>query len=468
MFFRFISLLTVAAFIGSVGHAGVAGPAALTISFPVVKYKLDNGLTVILHEDHTVPMVSYHTWYRVGSRDEQPGTTGAAHMLEHMMFKGAKKYSGKEFDHILHANGITNNAFTSWDYTGFYENLPSSKLELMMDMEVDRMRYLLIDANDLKSELEVVKEERRWRVDNNPTGLLREHLFGLAFGEHPYHWPVIGTMEDITAYTPEKLRFFYDRFYVPNNAVLVIAGDIDIAQTKTWIQKYYGQLKSTELPKREYPEAHLKPKPQRKVVTSDVQSSTVMLSYPGVPSGHVDSFAMDLLASVLGNGASSNLYKKLVYTTQLATSASASNLTNSDPGLFIASASLKPGSVAAQSEALLRQEVQRLKSTKISEKELEKSKNQMMKDYVEGLTTIDGKAQALALNEILFGSYEKLFSDLQKYQAVTVTDLGRVAKKYLDLKYETVAILDPKESKIAAKPGTPSAKATVPSAGGSQ
>ncbi|HWU44844.1 MAG TPA: pitrilysin family protein, partial [Bdellovibrio sp.] len=170
--------------------------ADMKISLPVTKFTLENGLTVLLLEDHTVPMVSYHTWYRVGSRDESPGVTGAAHMLEHMMFKGAKKYDGKAFDRIFHENGIVNNAFTTNDYTGFYENLPSSKLELVMDMEVDRMTSLLLNPDDLKSEKEVVKQERGWRVDNNPMGLVRELMMSTVFKANPYHWPVIGYMED--------------------------------------------------------------------------------------------------------------------------------------------------------------------------------------------------------------------------------------------------------------------------------
>jgi zinc protease len=439
----------------------------LKISFPVVKYKLENGLTVLLQEDHTVPMVSYHTWYRVGSRDEKPGVTGAAHMLEHMMFKGAKKYSGKDFDRVLHENGITNNAFTTWDYTGFYENLPSSKLELMMDMEVDRMRFLTLSPDDLKSELEVVKEERRWRIDNNPIGLLRETLFGLAYKKHPYRWPVIGTMKDITDYTSEKLKFFYDTYYVPNNAVLVLAGDIDIEKTKKLIQKYYGPLvPNPNLPQRTYPQDELPKQLKYKVVKGDVQSSTVMIAYPGVASGHPDSFPLDLLAGVLGNGDSSRLYKRLVYQAQSATSAGAYDMTNADPGLFIVSASLKPGQSATDAEILLRREVSKLKAPNaISEKELEKSKNQFMKEFVDGIMTIDGKAQALAVNEIVFGSYEKLFTDLEKYRAVTVADLERVARDYLKKERETVAILEPKN---APRPPEAPAASASPAQGGGQ
>lgn len=424
--------------------------APLRLELNVEKFQLPNGLTVILHQDRTVPLISYHTWYRVGSRDEKPGITGAAHMLEHMMFKGAKKYSNKDFDRILQENGITNNAFTTWDYTGYYENLPSSKLELIMDVEVDRMRHLALKAEDLKSELEVVKEERRWRIDNNPPSLLREAMFAALFKGHPYHWPVIGTMDDIAAYTTDKLRPFYDTYYVPNNAVLVLAGDFDIPSTKALIERHYGVLERRELPARTYAPAEEKKKAERFAIEAEVQNSTVIIGYKGVESGHPDSFALDLAAAVLGAGDSSRLYKKLVYRDQTATSAGGYNITNADPGAFMVIASMKPGLKTTGAEKILRQEVMRLKSELVSEAELTKVKNQLMKDYIEGLTTIDGKAQALATNEILFGSFEKLFTDLEKYKAVTTKEIQRVAQKYLHTEREIVGILNPRPAQKAS------------------
>lgn len=418
---------------------------SLRLDFPVEKFQLPNGLTVILHQDRSVPLVSYHTWYRVGSRDEKPGITGAAHMLEHMMFKGAKKYSNKDFDRVLQENGITNNAFTTWDYTGYYENLPSDKLELIMDIEVDRMRHLALRAEDLKSELEVVKEERRWRIDNNPPSLLREALFKNVYQPHPYNWPVIGTMEDITAYTPEKLRHFYDTFYVPNNAVLVLAGDFDIPSTKKMIEKYYGQLDSKPLPERQYPPTPEPQKAQKFSIDAEVKNSSAVLAYKGVESGHSDSFALDLAAAVLGNGDSSRLEKRLVYKDQSATSAAGYNITNADPGVFVLMASMKPGLKTDGAIKVMREEVSKLQREKISETELQKVKNQLMKDYIDGLTTIDGKAQALAMNEIMFGSFEKLFTDLEKYKAVTAADIQRVAQKYLRTEREVVGVLNPRQ-----------------------
>lgn len=443
---RIISLLLFLGFAPTTGLASTDQKAtpALKIQFPVTKFQLKNGLTVILHQDRSVPMISYHTWYRVGSRDEHPGVTGGAHMLEHMMFKGAKKYAGKDFDRILHENGITNNAFTSWDYTGFYQNLPSSKLELMMDMEVDRMRFLNMKEEDLKSELEVVAEERRWRVDNSPPSLLREALFGNLFKVHPYRWPIIGSMEDIKNYKVEALKKFYDDYYVPNNAILVLAGDFEMEQVKGLVEKYYGQLVKKEITRRSYAQEPESTSAKKFTVQSEVQNSTMIVAYKGVESGHPDSFALDLAAMVLGNGASSRLYKRLVYEDQSAAGASAFNLTNADPGAFMMTVSMKPGFKTVKAEQMVKTAVERMKKELVSDAELQKAKNQVMKDVVDELTTIDGKARSLAVNEILFGSYEKLFTDLEKYKAVTKQDILRVSQKYLRDVREVVGVLEPK------------------------
>lgn len=418
----------------------------MRIHFPVEKYTLKNGLTVILAEDHAVPMVSYHTWYRVGSRDESLGVTGAAHMLEHMMFKGAKKYSGKEFDRILHENGITNNAFTSSDYTGFYENLPSSKLELIMDMEVDRMKNLAILPEDLTSELQVVGEERRWRVDNNPGGLLREMMMGEVYQVHPYTWPVIGYMKDIQAYTSEKLRKFYDTFYVPNNAVLVLSGDFDSVRTRKLIDKYYGGLVKKPLPLRKYPKEPVLTSPRFRSLEWDVQTQSFVVAFPGVEAGHPDSFALDLAAAILGGGRASRLHRSLVYQKQISLGVSAADYTTADPGVFLVMTTMKSGQPYQVAEKEVLAQLKAMTEKLVSVKELEKVKNQVMMEYIEGLTTIDGKAQSLAVNEIIFGSYEHLFSDLEKYDQVTTKDIQRVAKKYFKSDSRVTALLKPKSA----------------------
>ncbi len=414
------------------------------IQLEVTRFQLPNGLTVILHEDHSVPLISYHTWYRVGSKDEVAGATGAAHMLEHMMFKGSKKYSGQVYDKTLHENGITNNAFTTTDYTGFYENLPKAKLELMMDMEMDRMRFLTLDPKALESELKVVSEERRWRVDNNPRGQLHEALNDLAYPQSPYHWPVIGYMKDIEQYTVDKLRPFYDSFYVPNNAVLVMVGDFDSAKMKSLIEKNYGSLQSKALPQKNYSKDPDQKQPRFRKIQGQVQAKSFVAAFPGVPTGHVDSYALDLLANILGYGSSSRLYKDLVYQREEATSVSIYNSTDSLAGLFQINVSLKPGKNFDFALNRVRAEIVRLRSQGVTEMELEKAKNQVLVDFVDGLTTTDGKARSLALNEIQRGSWDALLKDIELYNAVTVAQIKDVATKYLQLSKENVVVLESK------------------------
>lgn len=417
----------------------------LKVDLPVTRFTLKNGLTVLLLEDHTVPMISYHTWYKVGSRDESEGVTGAAHMLEHMMFKGAKKYSGKQLDHLFHENGITNNAFTSNDYTGFYENIPSSKLELVMDIEVDRMKNLALQAEDLLSEKEVVAEERRWRIDNNPMGFLRESLMATVFRSHPYGWPVIGFMKDINAYDIEKLRYFYNTYYVPNNAVLVIVGDFDTKKTKKMVEKYYGTLTFKEVPHK-----NIKPEPvqtvqRNTVIRKDVQNTSFAIAFQSPKIGEADMYALDLAASILGDGSSSRIYKRLVYERQLATSAYAYNYSLQDGGIFSVGVNVIPGQTKDQALEISYNEIWKLRNKKVTDQELEKAKTQVIKNIVDGLRTIDGKARSLATNEIVTGSYQAIFTDLEKYQQVTADDILRVANKYLQQTQRSIISLEPKK-----------------------
>ncbi len=423
----------------------------LKINFPVVKYKLQNGLTVLLYEDHSVPLISYHTWYRVGSRDEAPGITGSAHMLEHMMFKGSKKYPGKSFDRLLHENGITNNAFTTYDYTGFYESLPSSKLELMMDIEVDRMSNLVLAQEDFLSEREVVKEERRWRIDNNPMGLLMETVMSTVFNTSNYRWPVIGTMGDISSYKIETLRDFHQTYYVPNNAILVLAGDFKITEAKRLIEKYYSPLAYRPLPRREYPKESLQKSQKNAIVRRAVQGTSFTLAFQGTPNASAEMYPLDLAANILGNGTSSRLHKRLVYAKQSATSAYSYHSTMQDQGVFAVGVNLKPGVDMQESLDLVYQEIWKLRNKMVSEAELEKAKTQVMKELVDGLTTIDGKARALAVNEIVTGSYENLFKDLERYNAVTAEQIKEVANKYLNQTQRSIVTLAGKaeEKKVA-------------------
>lgn len=417
----------------------------IKINFPVQKYSLKNGLTVLLHQDNTTPLISYHTWYKVGSRDEYQGVTGAAHMLEHMMFKGSKKYSGNEFDRILHENGIINNAFTTYDYTGFYQNLPSSKLELMMQLEVDRMSQLLLREEDLTSEREVVKEERRWRVDNNPIMSLLELTMATVFKVHTYKNPVIGTMKDISNYNVETLRSFYQTYYVPNNAVVVLAGDIKINETKRLIEKYYGSLPFKDLPVRKVIKEPTQTVQYNAKLKKTVQNSSFNLSFQSVPQNHPDMYAMDLICQILGGGNSSRLHKRLVDKKQIATSTNCSHFNMQDHGMLNVYVSMKPSLPIDEALNLVYNDIYILRNNPVSEKELERAKILSIKAIVDSLKTIDGKARALATSEITTGNYENILNDFNKYLAVTPEELKSVASKYLNQNQRSVVVLEPKQ-----------------------
>jgi zinc protease len=413
------------------------------IRFPVEKYTLPNGLVVILQEDHSVPLISYHTWFRVGSKDEQVGTTGIAHLFEHMMFKGAQRYSGDQFDNILQLNGATNNAFTTHDYTGYYENLPSSKLELVMDIESDRMSGLQVTAENLKSEREVVKEERRFRVDNNPQGVLREAIFQTAYRVHPYRWPTIGYMDDINNITLEKAQAFYHTYYAPNNAILVIAGDFKPADAKRLIEKYYGSLKAQEIPRTNRPPEPGQTSQRVLFLRKELQSTTFGVAFHVPQAGSDDSYALDLLANIMGHGSSSRLYRRLVYKDQTASAIGVSNYTSQDPGLFEIFVSLKPGADTDKAQRAVYGEMWRPRNLLVTDDELATAKKAVMKGFVDSLKSTFGKAEALAFNEVLFGNYEKLFTDLDKYDKISKEDIRKVAQKYLIPEKSNLVILKP-------------------------
>ncbi len=417
------------------------------LRFPVTKTILPNGLTILMHVDHSVPTISYQTWFRVGSKYEDPGYTGIAHLFEHMMFKGAKRYSGKEFDQLLQANGITNNAFTTYDYTGYFEDLPSSKLELVMDIESDRMVNLALTPENLKSEREVVKEERRWRVDNSIIGSMNEILWSSAYKVHPYKWPVIGWMADIDALTLERCKTFYHTYYSPANAVIAIVGDFDPVTATTLINKYYADLPKVVVPKRELPSEPVQTQERSSVVSKIAQTGYVAMAYHTTKQGDQDGYVLDLIANILAEGDSSRLFKRLVYREQKALGVDASSITPQDPGVFQFSVELKPNIAGPPIIGEIESELAQLAKHKVTAHELEKAKNQTMKHWVDSLKRIHDKAYSLILNEIVTGSYTNLFDDLEKYDKVTPDDVQRVAQKYFTKNNLTALTLNPETPK---------------------
>jgi zinc protease len=389
-------------------------------------------LTVLMYVDKSVPLITYHTWFKVGSRNEQPGTTGIAHLFEHMMFKGAKRYGPKAFDKVIQSNGGTNNAFTSHDYTGYFETLPSDKLEVAIDLESDRMENLQITDENLKSEREVVKEERRYRVENDVSGRLFEETYATVFKVHPYRWPVIGWMEDLNKITVEKCREFYRTYYSPNNAVVVLAGDFDVASAKALIEKYYGHLKSQVIPESQYQQEPKQSEPREHIFEREVQSDYISIAFPNAPAGANEYYALDVLSLIMGDGPSSRLYKRLVYQTQLASWVGVSNASSKDPGLYQIIVGLKPGASQKRAERIVYDEIRRARSMPYPEYEIQKAKNKIMTTNVGMLKTIYGKAQGLAFNEIVMGSYEFLFKDLEHYNKVTAPQIQKAAGTFLD------------------------------------
>lgn len=437
----------------NVGRDPASSEVGASIRFPVEKFKLANGLTVLIHEDHAAPLISYQTWFRVGSKNEETGYTGMAHLFEHMMFKGAKRYSGEKLETILQANGAVNNAFTTHDYTAYYENFPSSKLELVMDIESDRMENLQVTAENLKSEREVVKEERRFRVDNNPAGMLQEALFSNTFKVHPYHWPVVGWMNDLDNITLEKAIEFYHTYYAPNNAVVVIAGDVNPAEAKALLEKYYGGIKAQQIPEKARPNEPVQSGTRSWQVEKDVQSYQFAIAYRAPKAGSEDAYVLDLLANIMGAGRSSRLYHRIVYTEQMASSVSVTNMSLQDAGIFEVSVNVKPGGNYWKTQRAVYGEMWRPRNVRISDDELKKVKYQVMKGYVDGLKTVQGRGEALALNEILFGDYERLFTDLEMYQKITAEQIKKAAGKYLLAEKSTFALLKPKPAARPQKKG---------------
>ncbi len=425
-----------------------------SLSFLVDKYKLDNGLTVLLYKDSSVPVVSYHTWVRVGSKDEEKGYTGIAHLFEHLMFKGSKKFSNKDYERILKEIGASNNAFTSRDYTGYYVNAPSEHLETVMELESDRFRNLILTDENLKSEREVVKEERRYRVENRVEGLVFEAINELAYTVHSYKWPVIGYISDLNNINLSKAKEFYKTYYSPNNAVLVIAGDFDTEQVKKQIKKYYGDFKEQEIKRPSYPEEPIQKKSRETVFYKDIQSDYLTISFVAPSQMSPELYAIELVGEVLGKGESSRLYKKLVYQQQIATSVFSFVMSNIHSSMFQIHVKLKPAKTKADADRIKEQalatvwsELFQLRGYSVSPKELLKSQNKVMKDHVDSLKTIDGKAYSLAMNEAVLGDYKRLFTDLEAYRRLRAQDLKMVAEKYLVQSRSNVVLARPNKFK---------------------
>jgi len=436
-------LLVLASAPASAAKTKTGGPVLTPDLIKVERHVLDNGLVVLLYENHTVPATSFWQWYRVGSRNERPGITGISHFFEHMMFNGSENVPPKEYDRIIESNGGYSNAFTDRDMTAYYEDIASDRAEVLFRLDSDRMRELSLLPDLLKSEVEVVKEERRLSTDNDIFGMLDEQLYAVAFNASSYRWPVIGWMGDLERMQRQELVDYFRTYYAPNNCILVLAGDFDPKDALAKIEDYFGSI-----PKHEPPAEPIDSEPpqrgERRVqVIYPAQNVTFMIGYkaPGVKSE--DIYALDVLSSVLAQGESSRLHQALVYDKQIALFAGSYFPTRLQPGLFELYAQLKPGVTADDGLTALDEVIDRFVKEGPSERELQKAKNALEADYVRSLKTNNGVGRTLAFHEHLFGDYRAMFETVEKYRAVTVEDCKRVAATILDRSQRTISELVP-------------------------
>lgn len=428
----------------SISEAGVKDQAFETV--------LPNGLKVLLLENRKAPLVTFQVWYRVGSRNEVWGKTGLSHMLEHMMFKGTKKLGPEEFSRIIQENGGNDNAFTSRDYTAYFENLSADRIQVSLDLESDRMQNLLLREEDFRTERMVVMEERRLRTEDNPTANLQEHTEATAFQTSPYHWPTIGWKEDIERFTLEDLKTYYGTYYNPVNAFLVIVGDFKKEDLLPGIEKAFGSIPKGVGPTQEKDVDPKQTGERRIFLKKEAQLPSIVVGYHVPNLREPDGYILEVIATILSGGKSSRLYQSLVREKRLVLSADADNsLLSRDPSLFYLSAELLPGKEVAEVEKALDQEVERLQRELVGEHELEKAKNQLEAAFVFGQDSLFYQAMLLAQHEISLG-WRATDDYIPSIRRVSPQDIQRVAKRYLIPDNRTVGILiplPPKEGKPA-------------------
>jgi zinc protease len=395
-------------------------------------HSLSNGLQVILLENHEVPVTDVQVWYHVGGKDELPGHTGFAHLFEHLMFKGSAHVGPDEHSRIIEAVGGFDNAETEDDVTHFFETFPSQYLERVLWLEADRMGSLNVDDANFKSERQVVEEERRVRVDNQPYGSIEEDLRAAAFTVHGYHHTPIGSIADLDNATLEDVRAFFNTYYKPNNATLVIVGDFNSDQALAWARKYFEGIPASAGP---IPRPN-KPEPPQ-TAERDVSKSYSNTPLPGIVIGYKipgryapDSYPLDLAANILAGGESSRLYQALVYKDQIAVQSAGFGNFTEDPNLFWAFAIMNPGHPPADGQKEVVAILDGLKNQPVSARELQKAKNQEISGFILGRDTDEEKAVALASAAVIGKNPGLVNSDLERYLKVTPDDIERVAREY--------------------------------------
>jgi zinc protease len=439
---RLLAGLLMVAALGGSALAPAAAPVRAADT--VVAATLDNGLRVLLLEDHRSPIVTVQTWYRVGSRNEARGATGIAHFLEHLMFRGTAANGPGVFARQVERNGGQDNAFTSQDVTSYYVNIAADRLDLVLGLEADRMHNLALDPKIITSEREVVIEERRTRTEDDPGGALGEEVSATAFRAHPYGQPIIGWMVDIRRITPEEIGAVYRTYYVPNNALLVVVGDFKAAEALAKIRTAYGHIPRGAAPPPVLAVEPVQNGERRVTVQRPAELPIVYVGYPVPNQTSADAPALEVLSVVLSGGRSSRLYRHLIHERQLALEAGGDySYFSFDPNLFWFYATPLPGQTAETLEKELLGEMEQLKSQPVDPVELTRAKNQIEASFLFQDDSIHRRASLLARFELI-GGFGKKDGYLDLIRAVTAADLQRVARAYFQDDKKNVGILLPK------------------------
>ncbi|MDV7137936.1 pitrilysin family protein [Maribacter sp. TH_r10] len=397
------------------------------------EYDLDNGLHVILHQDNNAPVVTTSVMYHVGAKDENPEKTGFAHFFEHLLFEGTQNIERGEWFKIVSSNGGRNNANTTQDRTYYYEVFPSNNLELGLWMESERMMHPIINKIGVDTQSEVVQEERRMRYDNSPYGRWREQMFIHLFKKHPYRWQTIGSLEHLANASLEDFKLFNKKYYVPNNAVLVVAGDIDREKTKKMIEDYYGPIpKGEEIQRQTFVEDPITSTIMAEYHDPNIQIPAILLGYRTPAQTNRDAYVLDMISTYLSDGKSSKLYKKLVDDEKKALQVFAFNGSQEDYGAYVVGA-LPVGETSLEDlKSEIDGEIEKIKTELISEKDYQKLQNKFENQFVNSNSSITGIANSLARNYMLYDDTSLINNEIDIYRSITREEIMEVSKKYLN------------------------------------
>ncbi|ACY14858.1 M16 family metallopeptidase [Haliangium ochraceum] len=410
---------------------------------PIQRYVWPNGLRVILGPDPAAPVFSYQTWFRVGSRNERPGQTGMAHFFEHLMFNETETLAPGELDRLIENRGGDNNAATWSDWTFYRTSLPARDLELAVRIESERLQRLVLEETQIEAEREVIVNERLENVDDDVDGFLDERLYELAFTTHPYRWPTIGWMDDIRSMNKAEIRAFYDAYYTPGSATIVLVGDIDTEAALALIDRYYGDIPAGAIPPEPSAAEPVQTGERRAHFAKPVHAERMLIGYKIPGQSHPDWPVLQFISSLLSGGPSARLYRRLVVDTQMATSLDCAPMPFRDPNLFRIAVHMARDCSAAAAQTEVDAILAQLAHTPVPTRELDKVKNCVETDFWSELDDCDGRAEALGHFETTLGDFRNLFNMAARLAAITADDIQRVAATYFLPEQRSVVIAEP-------------------------